>query len=325
MTDIHAPVPVLGWDAPRHEWLKTRLNGIGASDVAALLGLIPRWCTPYELWAIKKGHISGDHRGDTPPAKLGRLLEPFLIEIAPELLGMGVARTPHQLYCHWNWEWAQCSPDAFAEDGGIVETKTGKLASYGDPAGWEDGGIPLAHELQGRWQMFVMGRPRVHFVGLVAPYGLITRTLERHIPTELDLFSQVGVWREKYILADAEPPVDGFDLEALAARYRQPDPKASIELGEPLAYEWLLQYRAAAAMESAGKAAKKDPKAKLTALLGNHTVGLIDGNPTCTWNPVKGDIDWQRMARDLAEAAGVEIPDPELYRKPSGRQFRAKV
>lgn len=40
--------------ATREEWLELRKHGIGSSEVAAILGLSP-WCTPYQLWMIKKG------------------------------------------------------------------------------------------------------------------------------------------------------------------------------------------------------------------------------------------------------------------------------
>lgn len=321
------PVPVLGWDAPRHLWLQYRRAGIGASDIAALLGLIPRWCTPWQLWAIKTGHLPEDDTAN-PNTELGRDLEPWIITQAPKLLGMPVTRTPHMLYRHGDDEtdWQQCSPDAFADDGALVEAKIAKIGpSWGDPEGWEDDGVPLAYELQCRWQMHVMDRPKVYVVGLVAGLGLIVRTVVRHVPTELDLVAQVSEWRHKYLLGSAEPEVDGYDVEALAIRYAIPDAAHSaVELADPLAHEWVLAYKEAKEMEAAGRKAKKDPKAKLTALLGRSTTGLIDGHPTVTWNPVKGDINWQKMAHDLAEQAGISLPDPETYRAPDGRQFRTK-
>jgi putative phage-type endonuclease len=317
------PVPVLGWDAPRNLWLGFRRAGIGASDVAALLGLIPQWCTPWQLWAVKRGIMPEDELGEA--AELGQLLEPWIIEQAPRLLGMDVQRTPHMLYRSELYPWRQVSPDAIAEDGSLVEAKTAKLASYGDPEGWEEGGVPLAYELQGRWQMHVMNRPRVHFVALVAGLGLLVRTIERHLPTEFSLIEQVIEWRERHIIGGIEPEVDAYDVTALAARYNTPKPESVLILtGSALADA--IAYRDAVARESQAARDKKGPKARLQALLGNHEQGVFagDGYPTVKWPAKRAEIDWEKMARDLAQQAGIELPDPEQWRKPSIRSFTVK-
>lgn len=318
------PVPVLGWDAPRHEWLAARRAGIGASDVAALLGLIPQWCTPWQLWAIKAGFLPDDDGGNDA-TELGQLLEPWLLEQAPRLLGTGVQRTPHMLYRHPVHAWQQVSPDAFADDGSLVEAKTAKLASYGDPEGWEDGGIPTAYEFQGRWQLYVMNRPRVHFVALVAGLGLLTRTIERHLPTEFDMLEQVSEWRTRHMVDGIEPAVDAFDVDALKTRYANPKPGSTIQL-TPSALADAIAYKDAVARESQAARDKKEPKARLQALLGNNIEGTFagDGYPTVNWRAKKNEIDWEAMARELAKQAEIELPDPELWRKPPTRTFNVK-
>lgn len=318
------PVPVLGWDAPRHEWLAARRYGIGASDVAALLGLIPQWCTPWQLWAIKAGFLPDDD-GGSDATELGQLLEPWLLEQAPRLLGTGVQRTPHMLYRHPVHAWQQVSPDAFAEDGSLVEAKTAKLASYGDPEGWEDGGIPTAYEFQGRWQMYVMNRPRVHFVALVAGMGLLTRTIERHLPTEFDMLEQVSEWRTRHMIDGIEPAVDAFDVDALKTRYANPKPGSTIQLTAGALAD-AIAYRDAVARESQAARDKKEPKARLQALLGDNVEGTFagDGYPTVNWKAKRSEIDWEKMARDLAKQAEIELPDPERWRKPPTRSFNVK-
>ena len=48
--------------ASRTEWLALRTDTIGASEIAAILGVHP-WLSPYELWARKSGLLP-DVRGN---------------------------------------------------------------------------------------------------------------------------------------------------------------------------------------------------------------------------------------------------------------------
>ena len=58
----------------RTEWLKERQQGIGGSEVAAVLGL-SKWSTPFDVWLEKTSPIE-----NAPPnlaMQLGTFLESF--------------------------------------------------------------------------------------------------------------------------------------------------------------------------------------------------------------------------------------------------------
>lgn len=317
-----SPIPVLGWDAPRAVWLDARRKGMGASDVAAALGF-SRWndATPWNVWAQKTGRLLRPDKASAAAA-LGHDLEPWLIGRAPDLLGQDVQRTPHQLYAHPEHAWQLCSPDAFAADGGIVEAKTAGLAGWETPQDWADGGIPLGYEFQARWQMMVMDRPRVHVIGLVAGHGLLTRTVDRDVAVELNLARQVTDWWTTHVVGDVEPQISFKDLDALAAAYRQPGSEET-QL-PPEALDWQLRYLDAGSQKRFYDGVQKSLAAEFKARLGNSCLGKIGQQTVVTWNPCKGDVDWERMARDLAEKAAIDLPDPETYRKPSGRTLSVK-
>lgn len=315
------PVPVLGWDASRPDWLASRRDGIGASDVAALLGF-SHWQTPWELWAEKSGNLIVPEKSNEA-ISLGHDLEPWLIAQAPALLNVEVTRTPHMLYAHGEHDWRRASPDAFASDAALVEAKTAKLAGWGDPEGWEDGGIPLGYELQGRWQMHVMNRPKVHFVALVAGLGRITRTITRDLPLEYDLVQQVSEWRQEHLIEGAEPAIDGRDLAALNQRYRRTGGEEK-DLTPTDALKWQADYKAGAALKKQGDELQALPKVQFRSVLGAAAVGKVGDKTVVTWNETKGEVDYKRMAEELAANAGVDMPDPELYRKPSGRTLLVK-
>lgn len=316
------PVPLLGWDADRDAWLNARRTGIGASDVAALLGFTPRWCTPWQLWAEKHGKLPP--WGGNENTALGQALEPWLIAQAPTLLDQPVERTPHMLYAHPEHDWRLCSPDAFAEDGALVEAKTAKIGpSWGDPEGWEDDGVPLGYEFQARWAMHVMNRHRVYMIGLIAGMGLVVRTINRDMGIEQDMVAQVSQWRQNHIVAGAEPPVDGNDIAALAKTYAiASGEKVSLSHTEALA--WREEYKDILTAEAALKKRKNELKALFQAQLKTGNIGVIGDTTICTWNPSKGDVDWQRMSHDLAKLADMPMPDPETYRKPPGRTLLVK-
>jgi YqaJ-like viral recombinase domain len=65
----------------REEWLALRKSTIGASEVAALLGVHP-WLTPYQLWARKSGLIP--EAEETPAMRRGRILEAVAIDFLRE-------------------------------------------------------------------------------------------------------------------------------------------------------------------------------------------------------------------------------------------------
>lgn len=323
------PVPVLGWDAPRADWLAARRQGLGASEVAAILGFSPYAdATPWAVWAEKTGRLvlNADITGDQAraAAELGTELEPWLIAQAPRLIGLRTDRTPHQLYAHPEHGWRLCSPDAFAPVNALVEGKTAALLSRWMPIDdWLDGGVPLGYELQCRWQMHVMDRDRVFLVALVAGLGLIHRVVERDMPLEHEMVGQVSTWWHTHVVDGEEPPVGRLDAEVIGRVYSQPDPALTADLSGTEALEWCRAYLSALAEESQAAQRKDEYGARLKALLGNHCVGVQDGRKLVTWNPSKGRINWEQMARDLAAEAGVELPNPDDYRNP-GRTLSVK-
>lgn len=319
---IAGPRPVIGWQAQRPEWLAARRHGLGASDVAAVLGF-SHYTTPWQVWAEK----TDTRRPEDLPsaaAELGIALEPWLLEQAAVLLGQPVVRTDHQLYAHPQHAWRLCSPDGTTLTGPLVQCKTGGLASgWGTPRGWEDDGTPLGYELQTRWEMHVMDRPRVEIIALIAGLGLIRRTIVRDLSIESDLVAQVSDWYERHIIGGVEPPLGGTDNEALAALYPRSDGTV-VDLDGTNALELWSAYRDAHGREKAAKSDKEAAGAGLKALMRDHQYGRLDGHLLCTWGEKQGAVDWPRLVADLAETAGVPVPSPDNYRKPATRSLSVK-
>lgn len=69
---------VVGRDIPREEWLASRATGIGASEVASVLGV--GFQTPAEVWLRKVGLASDqDLAAEVERIHWGVVLEPVII------------------------------------------------------------------------------------------------------------------------------------------------------------------------------------------------------------------------------------------------------
>lgn len=316
-------VPVLGWDAPRPQWLAARRRGLGASDVAAILGF-SQYTTPWQVWAEKLDVRRPDDQ-PSAAADLGNELESWLIDQANVLLGVPVTNTAAQLYRHPEHEWRLVSPDGVAVDGDVgVECKTAGLASgYGPPKGWDDGGIPLGYEFQCRWAMHVMGWRKIELIGLVANMGLVRRTVTRDLSVEADLVSQVTDWWTRHIIGRQEPPLGAADSPIMADIYPTSNGEV-VDLDATTAIEAWHAYRDARDREKAARRDKETAGAVLKHLLGPAWGGKVDGHLIATWGEKNGHVDWPRLLADYAEKTGVTPPNPDMYRKAPTRTLSVK-
>lgn len=310
------PEPVVGWDAPESDWRHARRSGLGASEVAAALGL-SRWQTPWEVWAGKTGVRRRDTSTDA--AELGVALEPWLLAQAAVLLGVPVERTPARLYAHGDHPWRLASPDGATKAGGLVECKTAGLTSgRADPDDW-DGRVPLVYEIQARWQMHVMDVDVVHVVALVAGMGLLTRTVDRDPAIEAELVRQTAEWWHRHVVDGVEPPIGAGDLAALADLWPTPD-GGTVDLDDTDAAELLGLRRRAAARRDQAAAEVDDIDAQLRRLIGPHGEAYLSGRLAYSLPTRRGSVDWRAYA-DAVAADPTTHHDPETFRRPPTRRL----
>lgn len=335
--DTPTATPLVGWRDSDARWLAVRRTGISASDVAAVLGFGP-YKTPWEVWADKTGVRTREVDATREAIRLGNAMEPWLLAQARHLRSresIEVARTSARLYAHPQHRWALASPDGAASEAGAVaygiEAKTAGLASgYGAPAGWSDTRAPLGYELQARWQMYVLGWPRVDLIALVASLGLRTYTFERDLSTEADMAAQVAEWRQKHLVRGDEPAMGPGDNALMDATHPTTD-GGSVALDDVAdVVELLYEYRDGLTREAAGRALKETATARLKRLLGTAAVGTVDNKPVVTWNTRQGSVDWPALVEDLIEIAGWSGPLLDMdeltgrYRKPDSRSIHVK-
>lgn len=196
MTDIskHADAVVSTEGLSREDWLEYRRAGIGGSDVAAIKG-VSRYTSPYALWANKRGLDSLD--SGNAATQWGNDLELVVAQRFAKDYDATVIAVPILLRSKTNpfmlanldfvivnseenpqfprgevttWD---LSLKALPLIESILEIKTTGIASRGNAAGWENGSVPEAYELQGHHYALVTGCEAVVFAALVGGKGLV--------------------------------------------------------------------------------------------------------------------------------------------------------
>ncbi len=246
----------------RATWLEDRRKGIGASDVAAILGLSP-FASEWDVWASKMGLVPDDDLDDKPHIVRGNLVEPALAEWYAEDTGAGVAGDGETVVVG-EYPWLRCSPDRWVANNDVtwlLEIKTSKIADGWGPTGSEATGlgaldiIPAYIAPQCWWQMEVTDTDRVDVIVALVPWyvdGLIMQLREQGVDDEkigrivlglegveirtytihrdrtlgAALVAKIGAWWERHVVNGEQPPLSASAASWLVEQH----PKAGSEV-----------------------------------------------------------------------------------------------
>jgi putative phage-type endonuclease len=140
----------------REEWHQKRREGIGGSDVAALLG-ISRWKNPQDLYKLKIGELEPDEPG--PAAERGTRMEPQIVRRFQEITGLTLS-PGHEFLRHPRWPEIpiQANTDGTIEGKapGVFEAKTAAQMTEKALA-FQQGRIPTEYNLQIQAYLSVTG------------------------------------------------------------------------------------------------------------------------------------------------------------------------
>ena len=312
-----------------------RRSGVGASEVAAVLGL-SKWKSPVEVWAEKVGLMARDTSEMRLDQKLGHYMEPVMsrlyIDERPEvqLDERGTLIGPEP--------WMFATPDRFAtvgeypphdepiiHDQWLVQFKTKSYRTFiGFGADGTDE-IPDDILCQVTWEMAVACRDR-------CDVGVLVDGREWHVFPVLydvqlagDLMSRVGDWWKRYVIGNVEPPVGQHaqDVEYLKKRYNKTN--GSALQCTPDLERMVSRYAAATERMDEAKMEAENAKAGLMQAMGEHTT-LVTPGGKLLWNQVKGRkrLDVDALLTSYEPDAAKRAAQIELYTKigaPS-RQFR---
>lgn len=112
----------------REEWLKHRMQGIGGSEISAVVGLNP-YMSNVDLWELKTGAVEPEDISDKPYIKYGTQAEPLLRDLFKlDFPQYEVFYEENNSFRNSKFPWALASLDGWIRDEngrvGVWECKT---------------------------------------------------------------------------------------------------------------------------------------------------------------------------------------------------------
>ncbi len=208
---------VLGWFEPgTDQWHAARANGIGGSEIAAVLGLSPHE-SRFSLWHRKKGLLGPVEETDV--MYWGKKHEPTICQEFtdrhPEL-----ELRPSPTYAAAGHPAEIANPDRLVLDSewrtvAIVEAKTSR-----DDEGWGEEGtdqIPVHYRAQCLWYLMILNVPICHVAVLI---GLsdYREYIVKYDPAEAEQMRTAAAEFQRTLAAGERPSIDGHSATYQAIR-----------------------------------------------------------------------------------------------------------
>lgn len=205
--------------ASRGVWLRHRAQGLGGTDVAAILGLNP-YRTQLDVWLEKTGRDADLDLSDSYPMRRGSWMEKLLLAEYARTHPAAVMEQPPALLAHPDHPWLRASLDHLAhgpEDTRVVECKTAGWRNRSD--WWDDSMlIPDAYAVQCLTYLAVTGLDACDVVADIAG-DLVELTINRDPEWEQAAIPALEQWWFDHVLADEPPPID-YERDTLATLNR---------------------------------------------------------------------------------------------------------
>lgn len=284
----------------RHEWLTQRREGIGSSDVSAILGL-STYDSPYSLWEQKTGRAPLDPPADDRTEELrywGNRLEPVIREDTARDLGVDIIK-PDVAYRSTEHPHMIANLDGWVPD--LEALFEAKNTDARNAYLW-DGQVPDHAELQTHHSASIIGADRVIIAGLIGGNRLRIHELTIN-PAIVAILLEAEARFWEYVTSDTPPPVDGHvrTMEALTREWAHRPGVREVPAAE-VQDAWQRWADSDAAMKAAEEA-KKQATAEIAALMDGH-----DEIRT-------GDRVWAKAQRGQLVMSRLAADKPDLVAK----------
>lgn len=278
-----------------------RVNGIGGSEAAAVLGMSP-WKTPYQVYCDKVG-LSGEQE-QNPAMEWGSRLEPVIRQKYADETGRTVRWPVGDEYGHMRsgeYPFMLATLDGIADDDPPrgLEIKTARY-----PGDWGEEGtdeVPQPYVIQCQHYMVVSGLPVFDIALLIG--GSDFRIYEVPADQELqDLLieREADFWR----MVEERTPPEPVNYADAIRRFAWSEPKTVV--ADDAALAAVESYRKAKAQQEEGKAHEETSRfAILTALREADTLLDLGGNPILTYKTTRDSFRF--------DPAAFKKSRPELY------------
>lgn len=279
---------VLVTDAPANtaDWHAARRDGIGASEISAVVGLNP-WTSAFQLWHEKKGNLPGADP-ENPLFYWGHALEPLVAarfaELHPEreVQKIGTHRHADRPWQFANLDRALIRRSIGPEPVRIpLEIKTTKYPDNWGPSGSDQ--IPVHVRCQVMQQMDVFSAPYAWVAVLIGGSDYREYRIDFD-ETDAAALREAGAAFWASLQTDDEPPIDASWSTYEAVRELHPEIDGEdIDL-DPDLWAQYSEYQADAAIY-ADRA--REAKSFVLAAMGNARRALVNGQPVLRRQPAR--------------------------------------
>lgn len=320
------------------DWLDYRRQGIGGSDVAAIMGISP-FATAQDLYYDKIGvkPVIEEDTNNWVALEVGHRLEDLVAKIFSVKTGLEVFPI-RKMFRHPDYPFMLADVDYFIRfpDGGtgILECKT---TNYNCQDKWADGQIPDNYIYQVRHYLAVMNLDCAYIACL---YGnnadeFFIRKIERDMDEEQEIIEQEEYFWNEYVQKKVVPPLYGKPDLILNSirRFTGNGDKALPELRITISgMQKLDRYLELAEEKSALDSRKREIETEQKQLsipivqeMGQTCKAVVEGvncRYRITYNPTKRT----QIGKEQIEKLKIQHPDifTEYAKTSESRVFRVK-
>lgn len=259
-----SPARYLGtYTAKSAEWAALRQDGLGGSEIAAVLGLSPHE-SPFSLWHRKRGEA--DPQPENDEMSWGRRHEPT------------VAAWWHEQHPDWRMRrtgtyaskarpWQIANPDRIvtAPDGHreVLEVKTATKTHEWGAEGTDE--IPVYYRAQVLWYLDVLGLSRARIAVLIGNSDARQYFVD-YDQAEVDILRSAGAEFLRTVVDDERPSIDEHTETYQVIKHQHPDiDDVSVEITAELAE----RYRDVVEQHKAAEADKRRVTSELADAIGD--------------------------------------------------------
>jgi putative phage-type endonuclease len=203
----------------RAAWLEERRKAIGASEVAAILGISP-WSSQWDIWADKTGRVEAWEGNDA--TRLGNSFEAAVLDVAEAELGklernVSVPAIGLPLI-------STCDAITVNTERPVEAKTTGLVGPvYGD---WGDEGtdhVPDNYLVQVHAQLICTGADVGYLFALIPGRGVVKYEIATSPLAHQQIGNILSDWWERHIVQGVEPSRDKASFEVVKRLRKTPN------------------------------------------------------------------------------------------------------
>ncbi len=280
------------------DWLRYRRQGVGGSDVGAILGM-SAYSNAFAIWLAK---VEGTTKQVGRAAHRGKMCEAWIAEEAAVRNGWKIKRI-NAILQHTSNPWMLANVDRVITSlarPAVHEIKM--ISSLERSRKVRDQGILPEHELQVRWYQAVLQLDDAWITYDLPDADPVDFHIQRDLEMEEHMISSCAAfWK---LVESGEPPaLDGGEDadEYLRSKFAGGD-TSPMRLPDE-AGVWIAEYESAKKTIAEAEAMQSRAKQMLQSAMGDHNTGLFDGR-TVSWKPYQASrISTDALKRELPDIA----------------------